>query len=245
MPAQGPGLGGREALRERARRRRSRRMARRRPRGRAASIGDADPMDAVAEFFDPARHDEVIVSHAARAAARAGCSTTSRTASLASPASPVTHVVADDLRPRAGAGAAAGARARAARPLDVLLPAARDGSPARRRRRPARRGCSRSRRAAGVECAGARSATPTPASLAVRSERASRAPRPSVVRSRRCRRRRSKRLQADLRRRVQQIAGLRASSTSRPAQREPALRPAAEKRPPRTRRRHAARAEDR
>ncbi len=59
MPAQGPGLGGREALREPL----DQALAAMRDAGLEAegSIGDTNPMDAVAEYFDPSRHDEVIV----------------------------------------------------------------------------------------------------------------------------------------------------------------------------------------
>ena len=59
MPAQGPGLAGREALREPL----DQALAAMRDAGLEAegSIGDTNPMDAVAEYFDPSRHDEVIV----------------------------------------------------------------------------------------------------------------------------------------------------------------------------------------
>src|ERR1044072_8302861 len=59
MPAQGPGLSGREAMKEPL----EAALAAMRERGLEAegSIGDNNPMDAVAEFFDPSRHDEVIV----------------------------------------------------------------------------------------------------------------------------------------------------------------------------------------
>ena len=55
MPAQGPGLGGREAVRERL----NVALEGIRAAGLEAegAIGDADPMEAVAECFDPALHD--------------------------------------------------------------------------------------------------------------------------------------------------------------------------------------------
>src|ERR1044072_5903899 len=59
MPAQGPGLSGREALREPL----DQALAGMREAGLEAEgfIGDNNPMDAVAECFDASRHDEVIV----------------------------------------------------------------------------------------------------------------------------------------------------------------------------------------
>ena len=59
MPAQGPGLGGREAVKARL----DEALEGMRAAGLEANgaIGDADPMEAVAECFDPARHDEAIV----------------------------------------------------------------------------------------------------------------------------------------------------------------------------------------
>jgi len=96
MPAQGPGLAGREALREPL----ERALAAMRDAGLEAEgmIGDANPMDAVAEYFDPSRHDEVIV-----------CTLPGRSSKWLQHDFPhrvarftglsVTHVVADDLRP--------------------------------------------------------------------------------------------------------------------------------------------------
>jgi hypothetical protein len=96
MPAQGPGLSGREALREPL----EQALAAMRAAGLEAegSIGDNNPMDAVAEFFDPSRHDEVIV-----------CTLPGRSSKWLQHDFPhrvarftglsVTHVVADDLRP--------------------------------------------------------------------------------------------------------------------------------------------------
>jgi hypothetical protein len=96
MPAQGPGLAGREALREPL----DQALAAMRAAGLEAegSIGDNNPMDAVAEYFDPSRHDEVIV-----------CTLPGRSSKWLQHDFPhrvarftglsVTHVVADDLRP--------------------------------------------------------------------------------------------------------------------------------------------------
>lgn len=96
MPAQGPGLSGREALREPL----DQALAVMRDAGLEAqgAIGDTNPMDAVAEFFDPSRHDEVIV-----------CTLPGRSSKWLQHDFPhrvarftglsVTHVVADDLRP--------------------------------------------------------------------------------------------------------------------------------------------------
>ena len=96
MPAQGPGLAGREALREPL----EQALATMRDAGLEAegSIGDTNPMDAVAEYFDPSRHDEVIV-----------CTLPGRSSKWLQHDFPhrvarftglsVTHVVADDLRP--------------------------------------------------------------------------------------------------------------------------------------------------
>ena len=96
MPASGPGLGGREAVRERL----DEALEGMRAAGLDAegAIGDADPMEAVAECFDPARHDEAIV-----------CTLPGRSSKWLQHDFPhrvarftgvtVTHVVADDLRP--------------------------------------------------------------------------------------------------------------------------------------------------
>jgi hypothetical protein len=96
MPAQGPGLAGREALREPL----EQALTAMRDAGLEAegSIGDTNPMDAVAEYFDPSRHDEVIV-----------CTLPGRSSKWLQHDFPhrvarytglsVTHVVADDLRP--------------------------------------------------------------------------------------------------------------------------------------------------
>ena len=96
MPAQGPGLAGREATREQL----DEALAAMREAGLEADgfVGDQNPIDAVAEFFDPGRHDEVIV-----------CTLPGRSSKWLEHDFPhrvarftglsVTHVVADDLRP--------------------------------------------------------------------------------------------------------------------------------------------------
>ena len=79
--------------------------------------GDANPMDAVAETWDPRRHDEVIVSTLPGQSSRwiAG-DLPARVARLTG--APVTHVVANDMRPEPHIGPPPRARdltARAAR----------------------------------------------------------------------------------------------------------------------------------
>lgn len=96
MPASGPGLGGREAVRERL----DEAIAGMREAGLDAegAIGDADPMEAVAECFDPARHDEAIVcTLPGRSSKWLQYDFPHRVARFTGV--PVTHVVADDLRP--------------------------------------------------------------------------------------------------------------------------------------------------
>ncbi|HWM08335.1 MAG TPA: hypothetical protein VNO82_03300 [Solirubrobacteraceae bacterium] len=96
MPAHGPGLGGREAVRERL----DEAIAGMREAGLEAdgAIGDADPMEAVAECFDPARHDEAIVcTLPGRSSKWLQYDFPHRVARYTGV--PVTHVVADDLRP--------------------------------------------------------------------------------------------------------------------------------------------------
>ncbi len=96
MPAQGPGRAGREALREPL----DQALAAMREAGleAAGSIGDNNPMDAVAEFFDPARHDEVVVcTLPGRSSKWLQHDFPHRVARFTG--LPVTHVVADDLRP--------------------------------------------------------------------------------------------------------------------------------------------------
>jgi hypothetical protein len=96
MPAQGPGLSGREAMREQL----DSAIAGIRDAGIDADgvIGDANPMDAVAECFDPARHDEAIVcTLPGRSSKWLEHDFPHRVARYTGV--PVTHVVADDLRP--------------------------------------------------------------------------------------------------------------------------------------------------
>jgi hypothetical protein len=96
MPAQGPGLGGKEAVRERL----DEALEGMRGAGLEAegAIGDADPMEAVAECFDPARHDEAIVcTLPGRSSKWLQHDFPHRVARFTGV--PVTHVVADDLRP--------------------------------------------------------------------------------------------------------------------------------------------------
>jgi hypothetical protein len=96
MPAQGPGLSGREAMREQL----EAALAGMRDAGLDADgvIGDVNPMDAVAECFDPARHDEAIVcTLPGRSSKWLAHDFPHRVARFTGV--PVTHVVADDLRP--------------------------------------------------------------------------------------------------------------------------------------------------
>jgi len=96
MPAQGPGLGGREAMRQQL----DEALAAMRAAGLDADgvIGDANPLDAVAECFDPARHDEAVVcTLPGRSSKWLQHDFPHRVARFTGV--PVTHVVADDLRP--------------------------------------------------------------------------------------------------------------------------------------------------
>ena len=101
MPGHGPGLSGREAVRGRL----DAALAAWREAGIEAEgiCGDANPLDALAETWDPRRHDEVIVSTlpgqssrwiAGDLPARVGKFT----------GAPVTHVVANDMRPEPHTG---------------------------------------------------------------------------------------------------------------------------------------------
>jgi hypothetical protein len=96
MPAQGPGLAGREAVKARL----DEALEGMRAAGLEAdgAIGDTDPMEAVAECFDPARHDEAIVcTLPGRSSKWLQHDFPHRIARFTGV--PVTHVVADDLRP--------------------------------------------------------------------------------------------------------------------------------------------------
>jgi hypothetical protein len=96
MPSQGPGLSGREAMRKGL----DEAVAGMRDAGLDVEgmIGDANPMDAVAEYFDPARHDEAIVcTLPGRSSKWLQHDFPHRVARFTGV--PVTHVVADDMRP--------------------------------------------------------------------------------------------------------------------------------------------------
>jgi hypothetical protein len=101
MPGQGPGLAGKEAVRDRL----DEALAAWREAGiEAAGVcGDANPMDALAETWDPRRHDEVIVSTLPGQSSRwIQGDLPSRVARLTG--APVTHVVANDMRPEPNVG---------------------------------------------------------------------------------------------------------------------------------------------
>jgi hypothetical protein len=96
MPGKGPGLSGREAVRGRL----DEALAAWREAGIEAEgiCGDANPMDAVAETWDPRHHDEVIVSTLPGQSSRwIQSDLPSRVGRLTG--APVTHVVATDMRP--------------------------------------------------------------------------------------------------------------------------------------------------
>jgi hypothetical protein len=117
MPAQGPGLGGREAVRERL----DEALEGMRSAGLEAdgAIGDADPMEAVAECFDPARHDEAIVcTLPGRSSKWLQYDFPHRVARFTG--IPVTHVVADDLRPAPATSPAPTHERQPLGPLSVL-----------------------------------------------------------------------------------------------------------------------------
>jgi hypothetical protein len=117
LPAQGPGLAGREAARERL----ERALEAMRAAGLDADgvVGDANPMDAVAECFDPARHDEAVVcTLPGRSSKWLQYDFPHRVARFTGV--PVTHVVADDLRPVPEAGPAPEHERAALGPLSVL-----------------------------------------------------------------------------------------------------------------------------
>jgi hypothetical protein len=117
MPAQGPGLGGKEAVRERL----DEALEGMRGAGLEAegAIGDADPMEAVAECFDPARHDEAIVcTLPGRSSKWLQYDFPHRVARFTGV--PVTHVVADDLRPAPATSPAPTHERQPLGPLSVL-----------------------------------------------------------------------------------------------------------------------------
>ena len=97
IPGRGPGLAGREAGRERL----DAALAAWREAGIEAEgvCGDENPMDAIAEFWDPRHHDEVIVSTLPRHSSRwIRSDLPHRIARLTG--APVTHVIATDMRPQ-------------------------------------------------------------------------------------------------------------------------------------------------
>lgn len=96
MPGQGPGLSGRAAVRGRL----DATLAAWREAGVEAEgiCGDANPMDAVAETWDPRQHDEVIVSTLPGQSSKwIRSDLPQRIGKLTG--APVTHVVASDMRP--------------------------------------------------------------------------------------------------------------------------------------------------
>jgi hypothetical protein len=96
MPGKGPGLSGREAVRGHL----DAALEAWREAGIEAEgvCGDANPMDALAETWDPRRHDEVIVSTLPGQSSRWIRSDLPNRAGRLTGA-PVTHVVATDMRP--------------------------------------------------------------------------------------------------------------------------------------------------
>ena len=117
IPAHGPGLGGKQAVRGRL----DEALEGMRAAGLEAEgvVGDADPMEAVAECFDPARHDEAIVcTLPGRSSKWLQFDFPHRVARFTGV--PVTHVVADDLRPTPAATRVPEHERAALGPLSVL-----------------------------------------------------------------------------------------------------------------------------
>jgi len=117
MPAQGPGLSGRDAMREQL----ESALTNMRDAGLEADgvIGDNNPMDAVAECFDPARHDEAIVcTLPGRSSKWLQQDFPHRVARFTGV--PVTHVVADDMRPAPATSPAPAHEREPLGPLSVL-----------------------------------------------------------------------------------------------------------------------------
>jgi hypothetical protein len=117
MPGQGPGLSGREAVRERL----EAALAAWREAGIEADglAGDADPGEAVAELWDPGRFDEVIVSTLPGQSSKwIRSDLPHRIARLTGV--PVVHVVAMDMRPEPVVGPAPVHEREPLGPLSVL-----------------------------------------------------------------------------------------------------------------------------
>jgi hypothetical protein len=117
MPGQGPGLGGREAVRGRL----DEALAKWKDAGVEAEgiCGDANPFDAVAEVWDPRRHDEVIVSTLPGQTSKwIRSDLPHRVARLTQ--APVMHVVATDMRPEPHHGPPPEHEASPLGPLSVL-----------------------------------------------------------------------------------------------------------------------------
>ena len=117
MPAQGPGLSGREAMRGAL----NEALDGMRKAGLDADglVGDANPMDAVAEHFEPARHDEVFVcTLPGRSSKWLQHDFPHRVARFTG--LPVTHVVADVLRPAPATSPAPAHEREPLGPLSVL-----------------------------------------------------------------------------------------------------------------------------
>lgn len=117
MPASGPGLGGRDAVRERL----DEALAKMRDAGLDAegAVGDADPMEAVAECFDPAKHDEAVVcTLPGRSSKWLQHDFPHRVARFTGV--PTTHVVALDLRPAPATSPAPAHEREPLGPLSVL-----------------------------------------------------------------------------------------------------------------------------